>query len=375
MAQISGKQLPDNLRRNVYGVLGIPVDVIEMPAVLRSIGTAAAGTEPFLISTPNLNHLVASRTDSEFRESLLRSDLCTADGMPIVWIARLLGVPIRTRIAGADIFESLKAVKSSARQLRVFLFGGMHGAATAACAKLNAEFSGVTCAGAYDPGFSSVESMSTDAIFDILHSSKAEFLAVALGAKKGQTWLLRNHDRLRIPVRVHLGATINFQAGTLKRAPAVMQRWGLEWLWRVKEEPQLWRRYWTDGSVLLRLILARVLPLLLFALWNRKSLKKAQTPHITFAKDGTSTTISVDGNVTAKNIGAAIACFQEVAATTKNVIVDLSNVHLIDARFLGLLLMLRKQMINRERHFKIRGASPRVARLFRLHGFEYLLEQ
>ena len=86
----------------------------------------------------------------------------------------------------------------------------------------------------------------------------ADFLAVSLGAKKGQLWLHRNHQRLTVPVRAHLGVTVNFQAGTVKRAPPRLRAWGLEWLWRIKEEPHLWRRYAHDGWVLLGLIFTRV---------------------------------------------------------------------------------------------------------------------
>ena len=86
----------DDFSRKVYCVLGIPIDAIDMTAALRTVKAAARGSEPFLLSTANLNFLVTSRSDSEFRESLLDSDLCTADGMPIVWIARLLGLPSKT---------------------------------------------------------------------------------------------------------------------------------------------------------------------------------------------------------------------------------------------------------------------------------------
>ena len=99
----------NDLARNVYCVLGLPIDALDMPMILRRIDAAAASRSPFLISTPNLNFLVNSRSDSEFRESVLDSDLCPADGMPVVWIARLIGVPIRQRVSGSDIFEALKA--------------------------------------------------------------------------------------------------------------------------------------------------------------------------------------------------------------------------------------------------------------------------
>jgi N-acetylglucosaminyldiphosphoundecaprenol N-acetyl-beta-D-mannosaminyltransferase len=372
--QVTNPIRPDDLAREVYGVLGIPVDVIEMATVLRRIETAASSSAPFLISTANLNFLVTSRSDAEFRESLLRSDLCTADGMPIVWIARLLGVPIKDRIAGADIFEALKSVQGPAHRLKVFLFGGVAGAAAAACKKLNAEPNGITCVGSYDPGFCAVDEMSTNAIFDAINSSNANFLATALGAKKGQAWLLRNHDRLRIPVRVHLGATINFQAGTLKRAPARIRKWGLEWLWRIKEEPQLWRRYRDDGIVLLQLILTQVLPLMILARWNQmRGGLKGQALLIKRAEDHKTVILSIIGVVTAQNLGNAVSCFQDAAAAAKHIVINFTDTRLIDARFLGLLLMLGKHLKKQQLDLRFTGVSPRIARIFRLNGFGFLI--
>jgi N-acetylglucosaminyldiphosphoundecaprenol N-acetyl-beta-D-mannosaminyltransferase len=364
----------DDLSREVYGVLGIPVDVIDMAKVLRRIKIAAAATAPFLISTANLNFLVTSRSDAEFRESLLRSDLCTADGMPIVWIARLLGVPIKERIAGSDIFESLKFMQDRTRRLKVFLFGGPEGVAAAACKKLNVEPGCITCAGSFYPGFCTVDEMSTDAILDHINSSNADFLIAALGAIKGQAWLLRNHDHLQIPVRVHLGAALNFQAGTIKRAPAHMRKWGLEWLWRIKEEPQLWRRYWNDGIVLLQLVLTHVVPLVILARWHRLRWgRKAQELLIKRSEDPKSVILSVNGAATAQNLGKALPCFQDALAEAKNIVINFIDTCLIDARFLGLLLMLNKQLKRRGLHLSFMGISPRIARIFRLHGFGFLL--
>src|SRR6202142_1851820 len=123
----AGTAIRDDISREVFCILGIPIDAIDMPAVLRGIDAAAAEAAPFLISTPNVNFLVNSKTDPEFRESLLLSDLCPPDGMPIVWIAWLLGIPIKKRIAGSDIFDALKSTQNS-RRLKVFLFGGGEGA-------------------------------------------------------------------------------------------------------------------------------------------------------------------------------------------------------------------------------------------------------
>ena len=362
------------MKREVYGILGVPIDALDMRAVLGQIETAVIGTAPFLFSTANLNFLVTSRSDPQFRELLLVSDLCTADGTPIVLMARLLGAPLQERIAGADVFEALKNTSAPAPGLKVFLFGGERGAAAAACENINAQSGGMVCVGSYDPGFCTVEEMSSDAILETINSSGANFFAAALGAKKGQAWLLRNHDRLQIPVRVHLGATINFQAGTIKRASARIGRWGLEWLWRIKEEPRLWRRYWNDGLVLLELVVTQLVPILILTRWQRFVDRRNPTDlRVKWTESHNSVILSIEGVATAAGIEHAIAGFQRAIAGAKDVVINFANTGLIDARFLGLLLMLNKTLKRQRRHLTFTGVSPRLERLFRLHGFAFLL--
>ena len=262
----SGLSRSDDLSRDVYGVLGIPIDAVNLNGAVERIGEAICQDAPYLVSTPNLNFLVSSQHDSEFRESLLRSDLCPVDGVPIVWISRLLGIPITMRVAGSDIFDRLKLEKRSS--VKMFLFGGPEGVAEAASRVLNAQSSGITCVGSLYPGYGSIEEMSSDTVIDAINASGARFLVTSLGAQKGQSWLLHNHHRLRLPVRSHLGAAINFQAGLLRRAPLFVRRFGFEWLWRIKEEPYLWRRYLQDAVVLLRLMVTSVLPLTLGVVWR-----------------------------------------------------------------------------------------------------------
>jgi N-acetylglucosaminyldiphosphoundecaprenol N-acetyl-beta-D-mannosaminyltransferase len=365
----------DDLSRPVYCVLGMPIDAVDMSTVLHRIERAAAERSTFLISTPNLNFLVNSRSDPEFRESLLSSELCPADGMPIVWIARLIGLPINVRVCGSDIFEALKAPVRCARRLKVFLFGGADGVAAAAATMLNVQPGGLRCAGAISPGFGSIGDMSGNAIIDRINSSDADFLAVSLGAAKGQLWLQRNRHRLTIPVRAHLGAAINFQAGAVKRAPQRLRRWGLEWLWRIKEEPHLWRRYLHDGRVLLRLLLTRVLPLTILSRWHRyKCHRWPQALLIKTAQSHNSVMISLVGDATARHVGKVISCFRETLTVgSRLVIVDLSSVRVIDERFFGLLLMLRKQLMQRGAKLTFIEVSPAIRRIFRLNELGYLL--
>jgi len=366
--------MPDDLSRNVYGILGIPIDAVELADVIGSIEGASVDGNPFLISTPNLNFLVSSQTDPAFRKSLWVSDLCPVDGVPIVWIARLLGVPIKRRVAGSDIFEALKSRENIGRPSRIFLFGGPPGVAEAASKALNAKSDGLVCVGAFYPGFCSVEEMSTDEIIRTINASGADFLILSLGAKKGQSWLIHNQSRLKIPVRSHLGAAINFQAGTLKRAPAFVRKFGLEWLWRIKEEPHLWSRYWHDGIVLLKLMLTRVLPLAFAAALLRLSEKKHRED---FSAQSTGqkgvTTVSLSGAATASNVDRAIPVFRRALLDSNDLRIDISGVRLLDARFFGLFLMIWKQLNANGARLEFVGLSSYAGRAFRLHGFEFLL--
>ena len=313
-------------------------------AVVDRIGAALSRDAPYLISTPNLNFLVSSQVDPEFRESLLRSDLCPVDGVPIVWISRLLGAPIRERVAGSDIFDRLKLQKN--QPAKVFLFGGPEGVADTASRVLNAQSNGVVCVGALYPGYCPIEEMSTDAIIDAINASGARFLVASLGAQKGQSWLLHNHHRLKIPVRSHLGAAINFQAGLLKRAPLFVRKFGLEWLWRIKEEPYLWSRYLADGGVLLSLMLTSVLPLVLGATWRR--VRGTTGNFQVLASDHeNSCRITLAGMAIGSHVASAVPVFRDAIIKSSELIIDVSALRVIDARFFGLLLMVRKQLIER----------------------------
>ena len=366
--------VPDDLMRDVYCVLGLPIDAIVMPDVLRRIEAAATMRAPFLISTPNLNFLVNSQSDSDFRETLLSTDLCMADGMPVVWIAWIIGAPIKNRVAGSDMFDALRAERNHVHPLKVFLFGGAEGAAADACRALNAQKGGVHCVGSLFPGFASVDEMSRDDIINSINSSDADFLVASLGAQKGQLWLQRNHHRLRIAVRAHLGAVINFQAAKVRRAPPVVRKVGLEWSWRIKEEPYLWRRYWNDGRVLFRLLLTRIVPLAIWTWWLRlRDRRHEKDLVINQTYDDEFVTVSLSGLATAPYIDKVIHAFRGATASKKRIMIDFSNTRIVDARFLGLLLMLRKKLKINGVSLILIGLSPGLERIFHLNGLQYLL--
>ena len=363
----------DDLLREVYCILGIPIDAVDMSTVLSTIQSAAVRGAPFVLSTPNLNFLVCALTDARFRESVLLSDLCPPDGMPLVWIARLTGVPIRRRVAGSDIFDALMAKRRGAGPLKLFLFGGADGVAAAASKAINDNGRGVSCVGSLSPGYGSVEELSRSEVIEQINASDADFLIAALGAQKGQLWLQHNHHRLGVPVRAHLGAVINFQARTVRRAPAWLKHLGLEWLWRIKEEPYLWQRYFGDGLVLLRLLVTNVLPLAVRALRHRLGGDPEPDLLVLKARTDKAVTLSLVGAATARQVDKATPCLREALATKDRVVIDVSRTRHIDARFFGLLLMLRKQLVERGARLTFTGVSRPIEKMFRLNGVGFLL--
>ena len=382
--------------RDVWCLLGLPFDALTMSQAVAQVRATAASRARCFISTANLNFLVTATADQAFRESVVDSDLSLVDGMPLVWLARVLGLPIRERVAGSDLFEALRRDDTPSSDhgtargpLRVFFFGGPRGAAEHACARLNTEGGGLRCAGWHYPGFGRVEDMSGQEIIDKINASGADFLLVSLGARKGQAWIVRNLPRLRVPVVSHLGAVVNFLAGSVRRAPTWMRRTGLEWLWRIKEEPALWARYAWDGLVLVRLALTRVLPYLAWRWWQRIGLGRSLDPQFSvrvLAADGISDDprstgtaragyrVILAGPVLAGNLGPVRDAFREAVASGLDIIVDLEQATDVDCAFLGLLMVLRKQALAGGRRLRINGASAPIRRLFWFNAATYLLE-
>ncbi len=253
--------MPPDFSRNVHCILGLPFDAITEAQAEALLRQSIQQRKRCFLSTPNLNFAVQCIDDAAFRRSVQQSDLSVADGWPIVMISRWIGVRLPERVAGSTLFERLQ--RPSASCVSVYFFGGPPGAAEAACQRVNSagDASGMRCVGHESPGFGTIDAMSQPGQIDRINTSGADFLVVALGAQKGQAWIQHNLSKLDTPLVSHLGAVVNFAAGTVRRAPAWAQHLRLEWLWRIVEEPALWRRYARDGLRLSTLLLTRVLPL------------------------------------------------------------------------------------------------------------------
>jgi N-acetylglucosaminyldiphosphoundecaprenol N-acetyl-beta-D-mannosaminyltransferase len=365
----------DDFSRRVYCVLGVPVDDITMPSLVARIHRGASMREPLFISTPNLNYLMMSQRDPAFRRSLLESDVCPADGVGVLIVCKLLGIPIASRVSGSDLPAALQATQEPAGNgLRIAFFGGESGVGERACKAVNAGGTDrLTCVAAIDPGVMTAKKMNDPAIVERINAAGADFLLVALGAQKGQAWLMGNRQKLTVPVVSHLGATLNFLAGTVRRAPAGLQKLGLEWLWRIGQEPYLVTRYVFDGMRLFYLLLSRVAPLGLWLRWNERDKGlHGLSAWLDSGKAGHSRVI-IAGSARDNQLQPVVTAFRLAAQAGHGITLDIYGLQLFGMSFAGQVLMLEKAALKQNLPLSIVGASPSVSRALKWCGLNHLI--
>ncbi len=240
-------------RRLRIGTLWI--DVLNFAEALREIEILVETRRGGAVYTPNVDHVLKAEFNEAFRRAYEHASLSLADGMPLVWAAGLLGCPLPGRVAGSDLLVPLLEM-AARRQWRVYLLGGAPGVAKAAATLLSDDL-GVCVAGWDDCLIGKDGSdVSGDSIARA-RASKPDLILVALGPPKQELWIRRSADAVRPAVLLGIGAGLSFLTGKQKRAPRWMARAGLEWAFRLFQEPRrLWRRYLVEGPRFVLVVLA-----------------------------------------------------------------------------------------------------------------------
>ncbi|WP_339776278.1 WecB/TagA/CpsF family glycosyltransferase [uncultured Methylophaga sp.] len=352
---------------NQYCLLGLPFDAVSLSDAADIIIESIDQKTPCFLSTPNLNFTVMAQDDVGFYDSVIQSDLVVADGMPLIWVAKLLDMPIDERVAGSDLFAYLSD-KPRVKKIRVFFFGGETGIAEKAHHELNRTSSGMESCGFYDPGFVSIEEMSNNDVITHINNCAPDFIVVALGAKKGQRWIMRNRSGLHAPVISHLGAVINFVAGNVQRAPDKWQRFGFEWLWRIKQEPKLYKRYLGDGLRFIKMLVTQVFPLTVHI---RKLANKRDNDDLEIIADALPNqdtfTIVVKGNIqTVKQIVDFENALQLALLSDKNVIINGSEIQYLTMSVIARLLTFQGQLKLMHNEMQLKDFPARIITLLRL---------
>lgn len=248
---------PGQLRHERIDILGILIDSITCRETLAQIDRFIQAGRPQQIVTINVDFLNIGYRDPAFVTLLNAAALAVPDGMPLLWVARLLGQPLLERITGTDLLYG--AADLAARKgYRMFLLGAAPGVAATAGIILAQRFPGLQIVGTYAPPEQAAFDAAENAhIVAQIRAARPDLLFVALGTPKQEKWIAHHLDALGVPVCIGIGGVLNFLTGRVARAPAHWQRAGLEWLYRLLREPgRLWRRYLVDDSrVLVRALL------------------------------------------------------------------------------------------------------------------------
>jgi len=225
-------------------ILGVRFDNVSMDEALERIRAFVQEGKPRAVFTPNVDFLMLGRKDPAFRDITNAADLNLCDSVPLRWASRLLGVPLKARIAGADLLPA--ACELAAKEgYRVYFLGGAPGVGERAAQILTARHPDLRVVGVYAPpmGFNG-DQTETRKILQTIRRAAPHILFVSLGTPKQERWIHEFGKQIGVPVAIGVGASFDLVSGTRRRAPVWIQRIGLEWLFRLCQEPRrLWRRY------------------------------------------------------------------------------------------------------------------------------------
>jgi N-acetylglucosaminyldiphosphoundecaprenol N-acetyl-beta-D-mannosaminyltransferase len=242
-------------------VLGVQVSAIDMGQALATIDGWIARGEQRYVCVTGVHGVMESRQDPELLRIHNAAGMVTPDGMPLVWLARRAGFPHVDRVYGPDLMLAC-CEASVARGYRHYFYGGSPGVPEQLAERLQTRFPGLQVVGCHSPPFRPLVSREDDTVVECINASGADIVWVGLSTPKQERWMDANRPYLTVPVLIGVGAAFDFHAGLKRQAPRWIQRSGLEWLFRLSQEPRrLWRRYsYNNTRFLLELALHRDRP-------------------------------------------------------------------------------------------------------------------
>ncbi|MCX6561924.1 MAG: WecB/TagA/CpsF family glycosyltransferase [Candidatus Aminicenantes bacterium] len=230
-------------------LFGLDIDNLSMGETLTAVERLVRTGRPGLVVTPNAQHISVLRRDAEFRAAYAGADVIVADGLPLIWLSRLIRCPLKERVAGADILPAFAAV-AARKGYRLAFLGAAPGIAARAAEILAVKNPGLRVVMTLSPpvGFHD-DPVANASVVAAIKKAGPDVLFVGLGTPKGEVWAWKNKAAAGVPATVCVGAAFDFITGVQKRAPLAMQQAGLEWIYRLFRDPyRLWKRY-TLGNI------------------------------------------------------------------------------------------------------------------------------
>lgn len=240
---MTGPARPRTERPPSIDVLGTQISAINLTDAAEAIEDWIGRRERRYVCVANVHSVMEAHRDPGLRRVMNGSGLTTPDGMPLVWLLKHAGYDRASRVYGPDLLLEV-CQRSVATGRRHFFLGGAEGVAATMAERLQTRFPGLQIAGTLSPPFRRLTPEEDEELVQTVNDAKPDVVWVGLGAPKQELWMADHRVRLDAPVLVGVGAAFDFHAGTVKQAPAVLQRAGLEWAYRLLKEPRrLWYRY------------------------------------------------------------------------------------------------------------------------------------
>ncbi len=214
-------------------MFGVPLARINMEGALARVEQFVKERSPHMVVTSDTPGIVRARNDPEFQEIVRGADMVTADGRGVIWMARVLGLPVTERVSGVDLMQRI-CQRAAARGYSIYLIGAEPGVAEKAAQSLQSRYPGLRVVGAHHGYFTPQQE---PAVVRHIAEARPDILFVAFGAPKQEKWIRQYLAELNVPVAIGVGGSFDVHAGRARRAPQWMQRAGLEWLYRLLREP------------------------------------------------------------------------------------------------------------------------------------------
>ena len=352
------------LTRPPVTLLGVVFDNLTLRETVDRIEEMIASRLPHYVATANVDFLALARRDAELQRILLNAPLVLCDGTPLVWASRWFGNALPERVAGSDVVPEL--IRLAARKnYRLFFLGTTEEANTCAIAKLRAEFPALEISH-YSPPFRPLLEKDNAEIIRRIRAAKPDMLFVAFGCPKAEKWIATHYHDLGVPVAMGVGATIDFLAGRVKRAPLWMQRSGAEWIYRLSQEPRrLFKRYandlWFFGGAMVR------------QWWTMKLRGGAQRSEIQtgiIQSNGTWQRVNAARCLNKVSIQRDVAEWNEIAGANRHCLLELAETKSMDSTGVALLVHLKKQLGASGRQLFLLSPAPAVRRALKAMWLE-----
>jgi len=239
--------------RKITTIFGVPIDMVTLETAVDRFDVLFKKPDVSLIFTPNTEIVMKAKEDSQLKEALLGADMNIPDGIGLILASKIHKLGLKERVTGIDLMDRILNYCDNSKK-SIYILGGKPGVAAKACANIKKKFTSIVIKGHCHGYFTEKDEIG---IIDEINKLKPDILFVALGAPRQEKWIYKNRKLLDVKVAMGVGGSVDVWAGTVKRAPVIYQKLGLEWFYRLLKEPLRYKRMMALPKFMLKVIFSK----------------------------------------------------------------------------------------------------------------------